>query len=202
MHNQVHAHFHRLKLYFSSQYGFREMHSTELAAIELIDRVTQEMDNNNISINIYLDLSKAFDTLNHQILLYKLNYYGIRTTALKLFENYLTSRKQCVEFNGSLSDYLTVTTGVPQGSILGPLLFIIYINDIVSVSNIFYPIIYADDTTLSTTLNVFNDRNNILNIENSINIELDKISIWLKLNKLSLNVNKTKACIPHPSTSV
>ncbi len=96
----------------------------------------------NTPINIFLDLSKAFDTLNHKILLEKLN----------LMESYITNRKQYVDMDGVESDILSITTGVPQGSILGSLLFIIYINDIANASNLFKFIIYADDTTLSTTL--------------------------------------------------
>ncbi len=88
------------------------------------------MDNGETPINIYLDLSKAFETLHHEILLHKLNYYGVTYTSLNLFQNYLTDGKQYVEYNEVNSDMLNITTGVPQGSILGPLLFIIYINDV------------------------------------------------------------------------
>ena len=147
------------------------------------------MDTNQIPLNIYLDLSKAFDTLDHKILLSKLNYYGITGNALKLLENYLSNRKQYVEFNDTCSQNENITTGVPQGSILGPLLFLLYVNDISKATKIFYPINYADDTTLSTTLNTMST----VDIEN----ELSKITDWLKLNKLSLNLSKTKAMIFH-----
>ena len=194
IHNQLHEHFTKHKLYYDSQYGFRSSHSTELAALELIDKVISRLDNNEIPINIYLDLSKAFDTLDHNILLHKLSYYGIQNTALKVFESYLSNRKQYIDIKDNQSEKLMISTGVPQGSILGPLLFLIYVNDMHLATEKFYPIIYADDTTLSATLNTFG---NETTQTNKINNELNKILIWLKVNKLSLNISKTKAMIFH-----
>ena len=172
------------------QYGFRTGHSTELASIRLIDHLTQQVDVGNIPMNIYIDLSKAFDTLNHDILLAKLNHYGICGSENDLFRNYLSNRYQYVEYNGAKSDTKLITTGVPQGSILGPLLFIIYINDLPLVSNMFDMLMYADDTTLYCNINqLFSD--------DAINRELHKISNWLSSNKLSLNVKKTKCMMFH-----
>ena len=155
--NQIHDFFNKNNLYYGSQYGFREKHSTGLAAAEVIDRVIKKMDSNTIPINVYLDLSKAFDTLDHNILLHKLRHYGIRGTCLALLKSYLSERKQFVEFNGVKSSQANITTGVPQGSILGPLLFIIYTNDISNACDIFKSIVYADDTTLMSTLSAFNN---------------------------------------------
>ena len=133
-------------------------------------------------------MSKAFDTLDHNILLHKLKHYGIQDNALDLFRSYLTERQQYVDFNGTKSNREYITTGVPQGSILGPILFIIYINDIAKSSKQFNFITYADDTTLCCTLN-----QNV----NNINKELKNVTEWLKINKLSLNVKKTKAMLFH-----
>ena len=143
------------------------------------------MDSNEIPINVYLDLSKAFDTLDHNILLHKLDHYGIRGTRLALLKSYLSERKQFVEFNGVKSSLANITTGVPQGSILGPLLFIIYTNAISNACDIFKSIFYADDTTLMSTLSAFNSHGKNT-VSDNINEGLAKIDEWLKLNKLSL----------------
>ena len=156
--------------------------------MELVDRATQEMDRGEIPFGIFLDLSKAFDTLNHSILLDKLNYYGIKKCSLQLIKSYLANRSQYVEHNGIKSDYSPISTGVPQGSILGPLLFIIYLNDIPLCSKIFKFIIYADDTTLFSNLGEFKKENR----DEMLNAELSKINMWFQLNKLSLNTTKSK----------
>ena len=115
--------------------------------------------------------------------------------SLSLFQNYLTNRKQYVEYNNAKSDTLNINTGVPQGSILGPLLFIIYINDFSQASKLFNLIAYADDTTLTSTLSCFGHNTTVADRERKINAELGKIDEWLKINKLSLNIKKTKFMI-------
>ncbi len=133
---QLYEFFTQNKLFYNSQYGFRTEHLRECAVLDAIDRILVEIDKNDIPINIYLDLSKAFNTLDHTILLEKLNYYGINGVALELMESYLTNYTQYAQINDVKSDTLKMMTGVPQGSILGPLLFIIYINDIAHASKI------------------------------------------------------------------
>ena len=194
MHNQIYDYFTKMNIFFTSQYGFRSRHSTELAALELVDRIITEMDNNHYPVNIFMDLSKAFDTLDHQILLDKLAYYGFQNESLNLLTNYLSKRQQYVEINQEASKYQEIKCGVPQGSILGPLLFIIYMNDMPSITEYFTFIIYADDTTLFTSL--CTDDTSSANIT-ALNTELNIINDWLKVNKLSLNIEKTKAMIFH-----
>ena len=145
------------KLLYDSQYGFRTGHSTELASIKLIDRITQDLDKGKIPISISLDFLKAFNILDHVILLQKLNYYGIKSVELKLFKDYLQNRTQYVSYDKTNSDMYRISTGVPQGSVLGPLLFSIYSNDLCDPSKLFKMIIYSDDTTLYSTLDVFSN---------------------------------------------
>ena len=115
---------------------------------ELVDKIILDLDKGNIPTNIYIDLSKAFDTLDHSILLHKLSHYGINGVAFKLLKCYLSNRKQYVHIGSSRSKFTPIELGVPQGYILDPLLFIIYINDITSSSDLFKCTMYADDTTL------------------------------------------------------
>ena len=196
IHDQLCQYFIDNNLFFHSQYGFRSKHSTELAACEIIDRIVCGMDRNKVPVSIFLDLSKAFDTLDHDILLDKLKYYGLSGNSFKLMKSYLSNRKQYVIFNDICSDLSSIKTGVPQGSILGPLLFIIYLNDFSNVCNVFNPIIYADDTALYATLDAFGTDAEVL--QANINCELKTINRWFIINKLSLNKDKTKAMLFHP----
>ena len=158
--------------------------------IQLVDRLTKQMDLGNVLTNIYIDLSKAFDTLDHSILLDKLNYYGICGVENLMLRTYLSNRHEYVENNDSKSETKSISIGVPQGSILGPLLFLIYINDLPRVSRVFSMLMYADDTTLYCNINNANSDIILYN-------ELCKISDWLSSNKLSFNVKKTKYMVFH-----
>ena len=198
---QLYEYFNSNHLLYKSQYGFRSLYSTELACAEMTDRIHKHLDESKIPISVFLDLSKAFDTLDHEILLTKLKYYGLNENALNWFQSYLSNRIQYVEFDGCKSSYLPVTTGVPQGSVLGHLLFIIYMNDIYCASDKFNSILFADDTHLLSTLCSFdmsiNQNTDLSVLSKYINSELQKIHTWLAINKLSLNVKKTKYMIFH-----
>ena len=189
--SQLYDYFRNNDLFYDSQYGFLKNHSTEYAAMELTDKVLKDIDERNISLAIFMDLSKAFDTLDHSILINKLAYYGIHGAALRWFTSYLTGRSQYVEIDGVSSNILLLSTGVPQGSILGPLLFLIYMNDIPNCTEHFNFILYADDTTLNNTVQI----PSLSSVD--INNELAKVYDWLAVNKLSLNVRKTKYVIFH-----
>ena len=141
------------------------------------------MDNRKFAIWIFLDLSKAFDTVNHRVLIDKLNRYGIKDIALSGFSNYLKNREY-VSVNGYTSTKSRIIHGVPQGSILGLLLFLIYINDLAMSCKHLLPVLFADDTTLIATHNDFKY------LIDSVNYELSVISKWFQLNKLTLNVKK------------
>ena len=146
--------------------------STSHAIITLVER-----DTGKYVVGVFLNLKKAFDTVDHNILLAKLKQYGIRGNTHSWFENYLSYRKQYVEYNNFKSDTKTITHGVPQGSILGPLLFIIYMNDFSRSFDLLFSILFADDTS------VFIEGTHFENISKILNTEFEKISIWLKANK-------------------
>ena len=133
---------------YENQYGFRMKHSTQQAIIQVVDKITSAIEQKEYTIGIFLDLSKAFDTVDHNILLKKPEHYGIRGIALEWFKNYLHDRKQIVKYNNTLSKSETIQCGVPQGSVLGPLLFLIYVKDIHKCLTIFQYILFADDTNL------------------------------------------------------
>ena len=168
-----------------NQYGFRKGLSTEMALLTALEYITDSLDNRSHAIGVFLDLSKAFDTVNKTILLSKLSHSGIRGTALQWFDSYLTGRMQSVKYNDVISTERSIDIGVPQGSILGPLLFIIYINDLPNVVTKLKSIIFADDTTL------FLSGSDVLQIESDLNSELKRLSKWLESNKLSINIKKT-----------
>lgn len=169
---------------YKHQYGFRPKHSTSLALLHLVNQISSSIDNKETCAGVFLDLSKAFDTVNHNILLNKLNHYGIRGLALDWIKNYLNDRKQYVDYKDISSEYQTVKCGVPQGSILGPLLFLLYINDITYSSDLLKFILFADDTS------VFYSSKSISDVFGTLNYELAKVSKWLIANKLSINVKK------------
>lgn len=174
---------------YDSQYGFRQNYSTDMAVIEIHDRIVKELNEGKSVIGVFMDLSKAFDSLSHDILLQKMQHYGIKGLSLKWFQSYLLHRQQFTVYNSHNSSFGNINTGVPQGSILGPLLFLIYINDIVNSCHECDCILYADDTSLLAS------HNDIEALVESLNTSLAHISAWFKCNKLSLNTSKTQCVL-------
>ena len=190
--NRLHDFFVKFKLFYDMQFGFRENHTTSMALLSLMDRIINAMEKDEYTIGIFLDFSKAFDTVNHKILLQKLKAYGVRGIANDWVQDYLRNRQQFTTINGTKSSTQTLTCGVPQGSILGPLLFLIYINDLGTISDTMKLILFADDS------NLFIHGKNLEEMTTKINQELPILVDWLRANRLSLNIGKTHYMIFSP----
>ncbi|MBY0379860.1 MAG: reverse transcriptase family protein, partial [Burkholderiales bacterium] len=169
----------------SHQFGFRKSHSTTHPMTLLLNKLSSALNSKKHSIVIFCDLKKAFDTCNHSILLSKLYSIGVRGADLKWFESYLSNRQQFVTINDTDSLLLDILNGVPQGSILGPLLFLIYINDLPNCSLLF-SFLFADDTALTASADSLHD------LYSFVNTEFQKLCNYFRLNKLSLHPEKTK----------
>ena len=179
----------KYKCIYNLQFGFCKKYSTNHALIKITESIRSALDKGKTACGIFIDLQKAFDTVNHTVLIDKLNHYGIRGTANKWFKSYLKNRKQYVSVNGIDSQSITILHGVPQGSVLGPLLFLIYINDLhsaIKFSSVYH---FADDT------NLLNISNNIKRTQKQVNIDLKSLYKWLLANKISLNCSKTELMI-------
>ena len=185
MYNKMYNFIEANDILYAHQYGFRRGHSTQQAIITLIDKITKSVNSDDFVISVFIDLKKAFDCVPTNILLAKLQAYGIRGDYIKWFQSYLTDRTQYVNFNGEDSAEHTLKCGVPQGSILGPLFFIIFVNDMFNVSNVLFNVLYADDTCIYIS---GSDINALFDV---LNIELASLLEWLNANRLTLNVEKT-----------
>ena len=177
------------KLIYKHQFGFRANHSTNHALISITESVKYSIDEGNYVGGVFIDLQKAFDTVNHDILCEKLSHYGFRGNSQTLIRSFLTNRQQYVSMNGSDSSKLNIKCGVPQGSTLGPLLFSIYKNDLRFSLKRSIASHFADDTCISYT------SKKLKTLETDLNHDLQLTSEWLKANRLSLNVSKSKLVI-------
>ena len=174
---------------YKLQFGFRKKHSTNHALLSMLQEIKESIDKNGIAIGIFVDFQKAFDTVNHEILLRKLEHYGIRGITNDWFKSYLSNRKQFVQINNTKSELSNIDHGVPQGSVLGPLLFLVYINDLHNAIHYSTTRHFADDTNLLYTPSK-KQRNR--NITRHLNVDLKSLNHWLLANKISLNSTKTE----------
>ena len=185
-HKRLYKFLVKYNILFRYQFGFRNSYSTVMALIEIVDRIRITADAGKAIAGLYIDLSKAFDTVDHAKLLYKMEHYGVRGLPLTWFKSYLTNRQQYTWVNGEASGLKTVKCGVPQGSVLGPLLFLLYVNDIGKCVDKYAEIrLFADDT------NVFITERNPLELKRKAEITLNNLLTWFSANKLTANISKT-----------
>ena len=196
MHTRLSSFFESRNVISCSQFGFRPNSNTELATLKLLSRIIPAFYDKSYAIAVYLDFSAAFDTVGHGLLIKKLWRSGIRGIALNFIESYFTNRYQEVIFNGCTSDSHRIQLGVLQGSVLGPMFFNLYTNDINFLLNNCDPILYADDTTL-----IFLS-DDIMTLTSTVNIALARLFDWCNYNHLVLNRDKTKCMLFTPRVNV
>jgi hypothetical protein len=178
---------------YDNQFGFRPNHSTSLALIEVIDSIYYHLDRNQFVMWLYLDLRKAFDTVNHHILLWKLYNYGIRGITHRWFSSYLENKRQYTSVNGINSEITKVTCGVPQGSALGPLLFLLYVNDMPNAIPGEKLKLFADDASL------FICSKSVIDLNHMANVLMHNLNSWLNHNNLHVSIEKTCYTVFTPS---
>lgn len=184
--DRLSGHIEKNRILSKNQFGFQRNMSTEDCLFEVTKSIYNSIDKNKKPLAIFLDLAKAFDTVSHSLLLKKLNDYGIRGLPNKLIESYLEDRKQCVKIQDQFSSFETIVCGVPQGSVLGPLLFSLYINELLFLDTPAQIISYADDTVILLQGNSWND------VMEQSTSAFAKVRQWLNENLLTINIQKTK----------
>src|SRR6218665_912098 len=189
---RLNSYIDKLSLIYFGQFGFRAGHSTDMALIDIHNHTISAIDDKKLSILIFLDLAKALDTVNHKILIKNLNITGYVAPSLIWFTDYLTNRYQQVRCNGATSSSQAIICGVPQGPNLGPLLFILYINDLPNVCKFLKVILFTDDT------NAFYSHESKVDLISIVNEELLHMKDWFCANRLSLNLEKTNFIVFHP----
>ena len=194
MHERLYNFLSKNKCFYDLQFGFRKGHSTDHALLDLTEDIRNAIDANQFAVGVFIDLQKAFDTVDHDILVKKLEHYGVRGVANNWFKSYLTNRKQFVTISQINSEFQPMRLGVPQGSVLGPLLFLLYINDLHSTIKFCSTRHFADDT------NLLIKNKSLKQLKKQLNIDLSQLVSWLRSNKISLNTSKTEMLIfRHPN---
>ena len=196
MHKRLMEFLNEQKILYCKQYGFRKGFPTAHAIINLIDNIESDIDNKQFVCGFFIDLQKVFDTVDQDILLEKIQHYGIRGIAHQWFKSYLENRKQFVSINSVKSELDSVNYGVPQGSALGPLLFLIYINDLHYAIKASCSLHFADDTFLLSM------QSSIKQVKRTLNKDLKQLALWLNTNKISLSVAKTKVILFKPKKTI
>ena len=189
VHDRIYTHCNINNLLDPKQGGFRPGHSTISTTAFYINDIYDAMNRNELTVSVYIDAMKAFDTVNHEILLKKIKYFGITGKNARWIKSYLSDRKQCTYANDILSDEKLITCGVPQGSVCGPLLFLLYINDISKVLKNCKVSLYADDTVL------YRSGRKLDNVLALVQDDLMLLNAWCNKNRLTINCKKTKYCI-------
>ena len=189
IYKRLYTFFNNNNIIYNLQFDFRQHHSTSHALINITENVRKGLDEENIGCGVFVNLQKAFDTVDHQILLAKLNHYGIRGVSNDWFKSYLSNCNQYVSINGYDSGLAAVDCGVPQGSVLGPLLFLLYISDLNRAIKFCKVHHFADDTNLLCL------SNSIKILDKLVNTDLKQLINWLNANKVAVIVKKTEMVV-------
>ena len=184
MYNRLYKYLTDNSILYKKQFGFQEGHSTEHAIVQLVDQIRNSFESKQYTLGVFVDLSKAFDTVNHKIWISKLENYEIRGKKLLWFVSYLTNRAQFIKYINANTGFQKIVCCVLQGWVLGPLLFLIYVNDLKDTSKGLDCIMFADDTIF------FYAQRNVMGLFHTVNSKFEKISLWFKANKLSINIKK------------